>query len=457
MATPEQMIELPEIPPTSRALLTGFRAPVRAESFETGPFGVTGVIPPGLEGIVMWVGPNPAIIDDPEIYDPADGDGMVHALSITDGEVRSVRSRFIATRSMVERLGLRAPQGPLAAAGPTANTTLVRIANRIIALDGKGLGYRITTGLATACVEDFDTMLTTPMGTATVVDPETGGAAFLGLDPEGPPHVRLHEVSGQGVLTVTTALPLGATGATPGLGATRSTIAVVESSLLAHVPQGDDDVRNDITFNPDRRPAVGLLPRGRPGSEITWCASSPGHIGDVLEMRDTADGAELVVVRSVPERSDDPSWRPHRRVGSLEKLTVDGSRRSVTLDQLDDLVIDGASSDAAELMEHRRHHYAATADGSMLVRYNSTSGVAQRRELPAELVASRPLFARDPEGRSDEEGWIIVPCFDRTSSLTTVLILDGTRFLGAPQAIVTLPTRLPFDLTGLFVGAEAFR
>ncbi len=457
MAQDEPLIELPNIPESTNPSLVGERSPLRAEAISRGGFEVDGLIPPGLEGLLMWIGPNPLVVDDVAKYTPAKGDGMVHSLSIIDASPRELSSRFIVTRSLVDRLGARPPRGPLRAGSPLANERLVHLAGRIIALDGAGLGYRITTDLLTACVEDFDTMLTSPMGRQVVVDPETGASAFLGLDPDGPPYVRLHQVNKRGVVTETTALPIGATGAEPGFGATSRTIGIVESSLLAHVPQGEDDVRSEITFDPERRPAVGLLPRGHDGSSTVWSSSEPGHVETVTSMRDTEAGADLVVVRATPERSGDPSWRPLGRCGTLQRLEVDAFRKRVAITPLDDVEIDGAATDASARMEDRRHAYAVTPDGSMVIAYNTSSGVAQRRQLPEHLIADRPMFVRDPDGHNDEEGWIIVPCFDRITSSTVLLIIDGTRFLGLPQSVISLPHRLPMSLTGMGLPAHAYR
>ena len=450
MASPDLSFDLPAIAPTSNPALTGARAPLRRQFSVDGPFGVTGAIPPALEGSLRWVAPNPISVEDPDDYDPIDGDGMLQELCITGGGPTLQRARLVVTSHLVDALGFLAPPGPLSAAGPRANRRLVLAARRLIALDGRGLGYRVLSSLGTAAVEDFDATLQTPMGVHVVVDPATGGAAFLSWSPGRRPSLRYVEVNGDGQVTLNTPLPIGAIGAEPALGASSTTLAVVESSLLAHEPQGEDDERSMISFDPDRRPCIGLLARGHAGSEITWCASEPGHTSAVASISDTTRGADLVVLRSSPERSGDPSWRPRGDHGSLQRLEVDAERGLVTAVPLDDTDLPGLSVDLSTQMADRRYAYAAGDGGRSVIKYDLRTGDATRHQLEDHLRADQPIFVRDAEGRSDDEGWLAVVCSDAETRASTLVILDASSLAAPPQSAITLPERFVFGAPGLF-------
>lgn len=453
MTAPDLSLELPQLPDTDREALSGARTPLRQQVEASGPFEVSGALPPAFDGTLLWLGPNPVLVDDPATYDPIDGDGMAHSLTFAARVPTTQRSRMIVTRNLVDTLGVLAPPGPLSAAGPVANLRLAVVADRLLALDGRGLGYRLLPSLATAMVEDFDATLRGPMGFHVVVDSRTKGAAFLSWNPSRSPHLTYVEVSGEGVVTHATPLPIGAIGAEPALGASATTLGVVESSLVAHEAQDHDDHRHSISFDPERRPCVGLIPRGSDGRQIVWCTSEPGHTFDVASLRDTTHGADLMVLRSSPDRAQDPSWRPVPEQGTLQRVEVDADRGTSALTPLDDTLIDGLCVDGTTPMEERRFAYAAADLGRSVVRFDLRTGAALRHQLPDHLRADRPVFISDPEGHGDDEGWLAVACFDAETRRSSVVVLDGTNVSGPPQSVIRLPARLAFGVTGLFLPA----
>jgi carotenoid cleavage dioxygenase-like enzyme len=91
------------------------------------------------------------------------------------------------------------------------------------------------------------------------------------------------------------------------------------------------------------------------------------------------------------------------------------------------------------------------------VKYDLATGRVERRSVPEAHVVDTPLFVRDPEGRSDEEGWVVVPGVDRTTGTPTLWVLDATRFSGAPEATVSLPQRLPLGIRGLHLDPNSYR
>ena len=90
---------------------SGNFAPVHDE-LEVKNLSVIGEIPKDLTGIYMRNGPNPAF--QPLSYTfPFDGDGMIHAVYITNGQAH-YRNRYVETKGLVkERKAGRAPYGGL--------------------------------------------------------------------------------------------------------------------------------------------------------------------------------------------------------------------------------------------------------------------------------------------------------------------------------------------------------
>ena len=454
-------LELGPLEAGSNPWLNGWRAPLREEATSEGPFEIEGALPPGLEGRLLWLGANPVRVDDPDTYRPSDGDAMLHFLEVREGSIVKMASRFVVTRRLVDLLGARAPEGPLAAAGPVASGSLVHLARRLLCLDGLGLGYRVTAELRTACVEDFDASLTSPMGLAVVVDPRDGSARFLGVDRFGPPWLRLHHLEASGVVASSQVIELEAFSAEPALGVTDTQSLIFESSLRSPVLRGEDDVLRPLRFQPEAPTRVGLLAHGATGASVDWARSEPGHVHAVASAADTPLGARAVVLRSIPDRAGDPDWWPSH-AGSLEAIDINTLSGSCGIERLDDLVLDAISGDESLPLSSRRFLYGVTADrsgtkGAMLVKYDLVTGHAERRAVAEDEVVDAPLFVRDPEGRSDEEGWVVVPTFDRGSEESRLVVLDATRFSGQKEASVRLPQRLPVGLRGLHLSPASYR
>jgi carotenoid cleavage dioxygenase len=410
----------------------------------------------------VFLGPNPVVVTDPSRYDPRDGDGMLHAVEIRDGSPVEQRSRLIVTRHLVELLGARAPSGPLEAAGPVASRALAKLASRLVALDGEGLGYRVGADLTTACVEDFDATLATPMGTQVLSDPASGDAWFLGVDPLGPPWLRLHRLSELGIMLDTLEIEMPSWLVEPALGLLHDRVLIAESSIASPVPRGDDDAIGALRFDPGAPTRLGSVLHDDLETGVSWATMEPGHVVCISATRQGPDGPTCFALRSSPAQAADSTWWPPGERGYLERLAIDDSTRSVDATRLDDLVLDSLRGDALEHAEDRRFLYAVTAtrpgdEGALLVKYDVTDGSAERRAIPEHLVVDEPQFIRDPEGHSDEEGWVVLHALDRSNNTSQLIVLDATGFTGRPTSVVTLPTRLPTGIRGLFLSPEEYR
>ena len=71
---------------------------------------------------------------------------------------------------------------------------------------------------------------------------------------------------------------------------------------------------------------------------------------------------------------------------------------------------------------------------------------------------SEPIFVRDTDGRSDDEGWLLTVVDDATRGASDLYVLDASS-LGrrGPEAVIHLPERLPFRSHGEWVPADRYR
>jgi carotenoid cleavage dioxygenase len=72
-------------------------------------------------------------------------------------------------------------------------------------------------------------------------------------------------------------------------------------------------------------------------------------------------------------------------------------------------------------------------------------------------TASEPLFVRAVDGRADDEGWLLSVVHDATRDASDIYVLDASSFGRRPQAVIHLPSLLPFRSHGTWVGADRYR
>ena len=85
--------------------LHGNYAPVLVERSDDHALPVTGVIPPDLCGRLLRNGPNPAAVPADEAdYHWFSGDGMIHAITLSEGRAEGYRNRWVRTRALAAKV-----------------------------------------------------------------------------------------------------------------------------------------------------------------------------------------------------------------------------------------------------------------------------------------------------------------------------------------------------------------
>jgi carotenoid cleavage dioxygenase-like enzyme len=174
--------------------LSGNYAPIKDE-LEVRNLTIIGEIPQGLTGIYMRNGPNPAFTPITYTY-PFDGDGMIHAVYLGNGEAH-YRNRYVETKGLLKErkagkalyggvLNLMpmeaewadANDGPLAVKNG-ANIHIIRHAGQYLALSEGSPAYEMTAQLKT--VGEWNPFNTTPLPVCahTRLDPVTGDLWFV--------------------------------------------------------------------------------------------------------------------------------------------------------------------------------------------------------------------------------------------------------------------------------------
>ncbi len=444
--------------------LVGNFAPVAEELTVEVPLPVEGAIPPALEGMLVRNGPNPVVPPDPDSYHWFSGDGMVHALELSGGRATSYRNRWVRTRKLSTAVGTTYPYGPAEAIDGPANTHVLWHGGRLLALCESGLPHRLDTALETIEIEDFDGALTSPMTAHPHADPATGGLAFFGYDVFGPPYLRYHELDASGELVHSTDVEIPAPTMQHDFGVTASRVAFLDLPVVFDRGLALAGVSLPFRWDPEAGARVGVLGRGHKGAETVWCGLDPRYAFHVVNAFDDGPDVVLDVCRYPTMFDTAPGGLLSTTLPSLERWQVDPGARTVTITALDDRHVEFPRID--DTLAGRPYRYAYCTELSRqggqdsfdaLVRYDLARDEAVRWDPGPSRFPGEPVFVRDPDGRADDEGWVLCVVYDATTDASDVVVLDASWFGGAPEAVVHLPARVPFGFHGSWVPAPLYR
>jgi len=425
------------------------------------PLPIDGVLPPDLQGTLVRIGPG----------DPAGGGhtGALHGIELRDGVA----------------LGwLSAPS--------SADANVFWHAGKVLALAEAGLPQQFSRALEP---EEFDGGLTVPIASHVHRDAATGGRVLFGLEhatETAAPYLRIGEWDASGALIRRMEVQLERATWQHDLGVTARHIVFIESptEFSEALVAGTD---GDHEEAPGHHPAVpfrwtpgspcwvGVVDREGDGSGVRWLRADPCLVTHVLHAHDDGDAVVLYVCRyEVPEEGQPvdlgvsvvgPAGIGMSLIGRglpvLERWRIEGERLQRT--QIDDRMIEYPTSDPAGEGGPFRYGYgvevAPSADTG-LDREVDHLGLLRVDVVRDEVVAwspgqyrtaSEPLFVRAVDGRADDEGWLLSVVHDATRDASDIYVLDASSFGRRPQAVIHLPSLLPFRSHGTWVGADRYR
>jgi len=458
------MLDLATVPAGGHPLLTGNYAPVGTECTVTGPLPTTGTLPPELEGMLVRVGPNPAVVADPATYAWREGDGMVHAVELGGGQALGYRNRFVRTRKLAAALRMKPPPGPSEPLLAPANANVVAHGGRLLALSERGFPHRLGTDLETWCVDDLDTLLVGPMGAHPHLDPATGALVVVAADPFGPPYVRYHEFGRDGQLLHRTEVPSARATAHHDTAVSATTVVLLEFPV-AFGPDGAwRGTPGGRHAEPGTDTRIGLLPRGAPGAVVRWVAMEPCYAFHVMNAFDDGDTVAVDLCRYDGPlegvESDGAAFGP----AALERWWIDPAG-GVEVVRLDELSVELPRIDDRRAGLPYRYGYCVELGASEgdapptpegLVRYDLGRDEAVHYRPGQGLAPGEPVFVADPHGRGEDEGWVLSVVYDPARDASDLVVLDPTAFAGPPVAVVHLPVRVPFGTHGTWMPAATY-
>jgi len=455
-----------DVDPNLSPYLQGNYAPVEDE-LDAGELAVTGTIPAALNGLYLRNGPNQAFAPIGR-YHVFDGDGMVHGVSLRDGKA-SYRNRWINSVGLqVERRAGHALFGGLSEfAFPdqsvideagimknTANTNVIRHGGKILALMEGGPPTELSSELDTLGEWDYDGQLHGSMTAHPKWDPVTGELLFFGYSPF-PPFLRFHVADRSGALVRSVDIDL------PRSVMMHDFVATERHVIFFDLPAVFDldammSGGTSISWQPEHGARIGVMPRDGSNDDVVWFELDPFFVFHFLNGWDDGDNVVVDGCRAthMPVAfGKDELVEPAPPV--LHRWTMNLADATVTETQLDD-----RPGDFPRINMHRSgmaNRYGYVAHGpwdtdliqfTSVVKHDFETGTSTVHDYGQTTEAGEAVFAPDPDGQAEDDGWLVNFVYDRDTETSEVRIVDARDLEGDPVARIHLPRRVPFGFHG---------
>ncbi len=335
--------------------LHGNYAPVLVERSDDHPLPVTGVIPPDLCGRLLRNGPNPAAVPaDESDYHWFAGDGMIHAVTLSEGRAEGYRNRWVRTRALAAKVETPPPPGPSEPIDGPANTHVIRHAGTTLALVESGFPHAVSADLSRARIHDFDGDLASPMTAHPKVDPTTGELLLFGSDVFGPPFLRYHVVDEGGALVRTEAIDIPRATMVHDFGVTASRVVFLDLPVLFDLDMAAVGRSLPYRWVPDAGARIGVMPRAGGGPDIRWIGIDPAYVFHVLNAYDDGDTVVMDVIRYDRAFDTAPGEPISSVLPSLARWTIDLMAGRIAEQRLDDVPVEFPRiDDAVAGLPHR--------------------------------------------------------------------------------------------------------
>jgi carotenoid cleavage dioxygenase len=450
--------------------LQGNFGPIRSED-DFDQLRVIGEIPRELNGTYYRNGPNPAF-EPKGRYHWFDGDGMIHAVALRDGQA-SYRNRYVQSQGLGEELAAgRALYGGLLDIGKemteapkfknTGNTNIVVHARRLLALMEGALPTQLHLGsLATLGEYDFDGQLKTAMTAHPKMDPETGEMLFFGYAPF-PPYLTYHVADKDGRLVRSEEIDIAWPSMIHDFVTTRDHVIFILCPLVFSL-ENIAATGSPFSWEPERGTRIGVMPRNGGNADVRWYSTDASYVfhpmnafgdGDKLVLEVARFGRLVFMDPAAQQQAQGPEVNPR-----LHRWTIDLKDGGVKSEPLDDRVADFPRvADARVGLPHRfgymagaGAHLSATPEFTAVYKYDRQTGRQDTHDFGPGNGCGEAVFAPKRASGGEDDGYLLTFVYDAAHNCSEFVILDAQNVSAEPIARVQIPRRVPYGFHGNWV------
>ncbi|KZL19870.1 Lignostilbene-alpha,beta-dioxygenase isozyme I [Pseudovibrio axinellae] len=449
-------------------MLTGAFAPISHEEI-IDTLDVEGTIPTDLNGVYLRNGPNPR--HEPKgSYHVFDGDGMLHSAEFRGGKV-VYRNKWIRTEGWLqnEESGEERYWGVINTVKGNPDRPMNDVANTDVVGHA---GYAVVSWYlcGTPYLVDpmtLETVRSAPdyvagpgqgMSAHTKVDEYTGDMMFFDYFNEAP-YMTYGVVNAQGKLVHHVPIEL------PGSRLMHDMAVTENHSILHDVPvyhqqEAQEKGRHKIRFDSSLPMRFGVIPRFGQSNEVRWFDFTPCFVYHVVNSWEEGDEVVMVLCRYMPTLHADGTIDEIETAKRIGRLKMDARlwryRMNVKTGECSeeclnpDLNVEFPGYNSAETGRYTKWGYLIDHDPEILRwtglrKFNLDTGesVAEWSDDPDHCWYSEPWFAPADEATAEDDGYVIVFCWNDATRLQEMQVFDARKISEGPVARIKLPHRLP--------------
>lgn len=435
---------------------------------------VEGVLPEEANGLYMRIGPNP-FFQPVQPYHWFDGDGMIHVINLGSPNSASYLNRYIQTTALqidkdagrAVNTGLRHPPDmniTLNGGMPyrnTANTSVLYHHGHAFALCEFGSPYEIS-------LPDAETLGPVNLGAHSgmafnahpKIDPSNGELLYLKHRLGISPYLCCGCLDKDGALRYETELDVPYPCMMHDFTFTPHVIILMTHSLYFDIKRAKAG-KPAWVFNPDIPAQFGILPRGAEGTQIRWFNVSSCCVTHFVNAYEKDDEIVISGIRyqALPEMlafaapsEQNASYRTTQEQSGLYEWRLNMTNGTVKESMLHSGALEFPTLHPALYGKPFRYTYLLTEGvDSGLAKYDNVSGTLTICPFGRGRYGGEATFIPRLNARDEDDGYLLVIVWDRTSGLSELLVLDAAGFSEIPLARVFLPVRVPFGFHASFL------